>query len=376
MKLIIDNKIKVPVQRPFAVIMKCSEACNYRCDYCYVEKHSERDIMGVETASAAMEKVFRFVGPGRKVNFVWHGGEPLLAGRAFFESVAAFSRQYKNNPIEHCIQTNGSLLTREILDFFGQHGFLVSVSMDGPRELHDLHRRKRDGSGTYDEAMQAVELLREHNGFPACVAVLHRGNIRQIESIYQFFKQQGIHFRINPVVRSGRAVARYNDLAITADQYGEAMCRLFDLWFGDTAEIQVEPLHTILGNFIAPTVWGCDFHGKCLETIISINPDGAVYPCGRFAGLEEFKLGHILENELPEMFATDVFRGLQKRSPETVPGCSECEFVSICNTGCMITAHMARGNILDRDYYCQGRKQLFRHIAARLEEHLQDIEVA
>jgi len=206
--------------------------------------------------------------------------------------------------------------------------------------------------------------------------VLHKGTIERIEDIYHFFVQHGIHFRINPVVKSGRAVSRYNELAITAAEYGEAMCRLFDLWFSDTGKIQVEPLHTILGNFIAPTVWGCDFHGKCLETIISINPDGTVYPCGRFAGLEEFKLGDIENNDLPEMFATDVYKRLQTRSLETVPGCSGCEFAEICNTGCMITAHMARGNILDRDYYCQGRKKIFRHIAARLEEHLHRIEVA
>lgn len=376
MKLIIDNKIKDPVKRPFAVIMKCAEACNYYCDYCYVEKHSIKDIMDAGTAALAIDKVLQFVGPARKVNFVWHGGEPLLAGRSFFESISLHTARYPDNPIEHCIQTNGSRLTGQLLDFFNRNNFLVSVSLDGPRHLHDLHRRKKNGSGTFAEVMRAVDLLRTKNAFASCVAVLHKGNIQHMEEIYRFFVQNGIHFRINPVVKSGRAVSRYNDLAITADQYGEAMCRLFDLWFSDTGKIQVEPLHTILGNFIAPTVWGCDFHGKCLETIISINPDGAVYPCGRFAGLEEFRLGHIEENDLPEMFASDVCKTLQERSLETVPGCAECEYAEICNTGCMITAHMARGNILDRDYYCRGRKRLFSHIAARLEEHLQRIEVA
>lgn len=147
---------------------------------------------------------------------------------------------------------------------------------------------------------------------------------------------------------------------------------MFDLWFDDTASIQVEPLHTILGNFISPSVWGCDYHGDCLRSIISINPDGNVYPCGRFAGLEQFLLGNIVECEsLGSLLNTDVFRQLTSRNPETVRGCSECEFVAICNTGCMITAHMARGDIHDRDYYCRGRKIIFAHIAERLKGHLE-----
>jgi uncharacterized protein len=123
-------------------------------------------------------------------------------------------------------------------------------------------------------------------------------------------------------------------------------------------------------------VCGCDYHGKCLESIISINPDGAVYPCGRFAGLEQFRLGNILEDgDLHSMFLGSLFDTLTKRNPSTVRGCSECDFLQICNTGCMITAHMARGDIYDRDYYCYGRQLLFNHIASNLKTHLEDISL-
>jgi uncharacterized protein len=149
------------------------------------------------------------------------------------------------------------------------------------------------------------------------------------------------------------------------------MCKLFDNWFEEQDPIQVEPLHTIVGNFISSSVWGCDYHGDCLKSIISINPDGKVYPCGRFAGLEQFLLGSIIEcRNLQELFKTKIFHELTKRNRNTVKGCSECEFVEICNTGCMITAHMAHGKIYDPDYYCPGRKMLFSHIANKLRDYL------
>ena len=365
-----------PACRPYAVIMKSSDVCNFTCRYCYVENACETELMPLSTALAAIDKVLAYVGPGRRINLIWHGGEPLYAGRKFFEAIAEYCERAQGFLIENCIQTNGSLLGSSFLAFCKEHKFSVSVSIDGPQPLHDINRRTRSGNGTFERTMTAIARMRDAGLAPGCVCVLNKTNVDHIDDLYDFFYENRIHVRINPVVRSGRASIAYNELAISPLQYGEAMCRLFDHWFEDEYAVQIEPLHTILGNFIGPTVWGCDYHGRCLESIISVNPDGAIYPCGRFAGLEDFRLGSVLDQgDLRDVFAGEVFRRLTRRSTATVEGCADCEFSVICNAGCMVTAYMARHEIDDRDYYCEGRRMLFRHISQALDQHLQSITI-
>jgi len=372
----IGKKIKDPKLRPFAVIAKSSDICNYQCSYCYVEHNSNVSIMPIETAIIAMEKIVKYIGSDRKINFIWHGGEPLMAGTDFFVKVHEFSERFCDNRIEHNIQTNGSLLTDDFLTFCAEKEIGISLSFDGPEKIHDMNRKNLNNNGTHHKTMEALEKIKKLGLTPGCVCVLHKQNINHIEELYQFFKSNEINFRINPIVRSGRAVHNYNALAVTSMEYGKAMCKLFDLWFYDDGVIQVEPLHTIIGNFVSPNIWGCDYHGNCLKNIISINPDGSVYPCGRFAGLDKFQLGNIKKDVLESMFDTKLFHRLSNRNLNTVEGCSSCIFKEICNAGCMITAYMAKGNIYDKDYYCEGRKTLFAHIAYKLKQHLDEAVIS
>lgn len=366
----IGGKIKDPRYRPFAVIAKSADICNYNCSYCYVEPHSKIKVMPSDTAKVAISKISKYIGNSRKINFIWHGGEPMIAGVDFFYDIINYSNEYFENRIEHCIQTNGSLLTDDFLSFCKQAKISVSLSFDGPEKVHDINRKEKNGLGTHKKTMNALEKIKKHELTPGCVCVLHKQNVNEIDELYSFFKEHKINFRVNPVVRSGRASNNYNLLAISPDEYGDAMIRLFDLWFNDNNPIQVEPLHTIVGNIVSPYIWGCDYHGNCLESIISINPDGSVYPCGRFAGLENFCLGNILTEELSIMFKKELYNSLTKRDTSTVKGCSKCEYKEICNTGCMITAYMANGQVYGQDYYCKGRKKIFKHIVMNLHKHL------
>jgi len=368
----IGEKIKDPQYRPFAVIAKSSDICNYSCSYCYVEPHSKIKVMSSNTAKIAISKISDYIGNSRKINFIWHGGEPLIAGSDFFYEIINYSKESAEDNIEHCIQTNGSLLTDEFLLFCKRHQISVSLSFDGPEQIHDINRIGRDGTGTHGKTMLALEKIKKYGLSPGCVCVLHQQNINKIDELYNFFKDYQINFRVNPVVRSGRASQNYNSLAISPEEYGDAMIKLFDLWFNDDNPVQVEPLHTIVGNIVSPYIWGCDYHGNCLESIISINPDGSVYPCGRFAGLENFCLGNILTEDLGDMFEKELYNSLTKRDTTTVKGCFKCEYKEICNTGCMITAHMANGQIYGQDYYCIGRKKLFKHIIKNLQTHLSE----
>ena len=373
-KDLIGKKDRDPLKRPFAVIVRCSEICNYLCSYCYAEHNSNVPIMPIKTARSIIEKVLEYVSPRRRVHFVWHGGEPLFAGFDFFEKVMDICNEYKNYSIKNSIQTNGSLLTQEFTEFCIKNNISISLSLDGPEEIHNSNRKDKKGKGTFNKTLRAINILKKYNLKVYCVCVLHKKNIKRIKQLYNFFKTNNINIRLNPIVRAGNAINVYNSLAITAKEYGNAMCKLFDLWFDDDSHIRIEPLHTLIGNIIFPTIWGCDFHGKCLASIISINPDGNIYPCGRFEGLENFLIGNINKcKNLNTLFNSKIYKELLKRTPDSIKRCSMCEFVEICNGGCMVTAYMSHSNIYDADYYCLGRKMIFKHIILILKLYLNRI---
>lgn len=368
MKELIGVKDNDPANRTFAVIVKNCVDCNHDCSYCYTEETNEEKSMSLKTAEVMIEKISNHVGE-KSLFFVWHGGEPLLSGLDFFYGVHEITKKINNESIVNGIQTNASLIDDNFIAFCKDTGFRVSTSLDGPKEINDLNRRDKNGKGTFDMTMEAIKTLKNEGVNISCVSVLHKQNHDKMDELYSFFKNEKINFRINPVVKAGNAVNNYNALAITSKEYGKAMCRLFDLWFDDEdKDILVDPMITIIGNILDKQVWGCNYQGKCLQGIISITPEGNIYPCGRFIGNTEFKLGNILEcKSLEDVFESDLYKRLSSRDATNIPGCKNCDFAAICNGGCMITAHMAKSNIFDSDYYCSGRKKLFGHIIKRLE---------
>jgi uncharacterized protein len=360
-----------PDDRPFAVIVRCADTCNYACTYCYSRPEEVHGLMTAATAANVMDKVAAYCGTRRRIHFVWHGGEPLLGGMRFFQSIARKRRELSGHRIENSVQTNGFLLRQPFVDFCVAEGIRISTSVDGPEAVHDINRMDKKGRGTFAHTMKAVDLLRA-NALPvSCVTVLHRRSIGRMREIYEFFRDNRISFRVNPVVKVKDGANSYNELAISPQEYGDTMCELFDWWYEDDPKIRIEPFHTILGNFCDDQVWGCDYHGQCLRSIISVNPNGDVYPCGRFTSESAFRLGNINEcASLREVLAGDLYETLSRRDASTIEGCGACRFGPLCNGGCMVTGYMARGEIFDKDYYCAGRKQLFQHVLDRLQESL------
>lgn len=367
-KELIGKKENDPSQRSFAVIVKNSVICDYNCTYCYTEEVNEIETMDLKTAEIMIEKIISHVGD-RKLFFVWHGGEPLLSGLDFFYGVNEIMNRYKNIDFTNAIQTNASLVNQDLIEFLKKTKFKISTSLDGPEELHNLTRKDSKGNGTFQQTMKSINMLREANIDISCICVLNKHNVDKIEELYNFFKSNNLNFRLNPVVKAGNATVNYNSLAISPKEYGEAMCQLFDLWVNDENPVKIKNLITIVGNMLYNDVRGCDFQGRCLQSIISITPEGNIYPCGRFIGDTNFKVGNIIEcNSLEEVFDSELFRKISTRDATTVPGCKNCDFAEICNGGCMITAHMGNSNIFDSDYYCAGKKMLFKHILEKLKD--------
>lgn len=360
------------------IVIKPTHNCNLVCEYCYVSEYAASGRMDEETLENSITKIVEFNGKNRESHFIWHGGEPLLMGLKFFQKISeiedGFRPEYK---ITNSIQTNGTLMNEEIVSFCEEQGFSIGFSLDGPPETNDSIRKYcKGGKGSFRETYRAINLVQDRKMGAGIVTVLNKKNISDIGEIYLFFKENKTSFQVNPFIKSGRAIGNYSRLGITPLEYGTAMISLFDMWFYDKEPtISIDPLTEIIGNLLTGSPRQCNYRECCYNEFISVGPTGDVYPCGRFDGIEEFKLGNINLNNMEQISCSKGYQELSLRSTATVKGCSLCEYKNICNAGCMHNAYMVKENIMDKDYYCVGYKMLFKHISLALHEELKKGEV-
>src|SRR5262249_54203224 len=130
--------------------------------------------------------------PGPEVVFSWQGGEPTLLGVDFFRKVVALEQKYARPglKIQNDLQTNGTLLNEEWCAFLKEHRFLVGLSIDGPRELHDQYRLTKGGRPTFDLVFAAAKLLQRHGVPFNTLTCVHRFNAKRPKDVYQFLRRE------------------------------------------------------------------------------------------------------------------------------------------------------------------------------------------
>ena len=207
--------------RPLYVMLKpAGSLCNLRCRYCYyLEKgrlyeHADSQVM----SEALLEKFVREYMESQttpEVLFTWHGGEPLLRPIRFYERALQLQRQYaRGRRVSNSIQTNGTLLTPAWCEFLRDNGFLVGISIDGPREYHDAFRlRAADGRGSLEQVMRGIALLQQYGVEWNAMAVVNSLNGDHPQEFYRFFRDLGCRFlQFSPIVE--RTVSRPDGLSL------------------------------------------------------------------------------------------------------------------------------------------------------------------
>lgn len=346
-----------------AIIVKPTYDCNMSCNYCSVEGHNTSPRMSLQTVDRLFERVTDFCGTDVPIYLIWHGGEPLLMGPDFYDYIGQKTKECAESTIINALQTNATLLDHEFIDVIVRHRFRVSTSIDGPAELHNKSRRDGRGKPTFDKVMESVASLKARGIPVGAITVLNKSNKDYMPEIYRFFSRAQIHLRINPVQLHGKAAKNRQEVAISPKEYGREMTKIFDMWYHDPdSRIMVDPFRIIIGNITTGSIYSCDFRRQCHREVMSVSPDGGVYPCGQFNGNENYYLGNIHKEGFDEIMASPGMRELLMRVPENMKICSKCEYAEICNCGCTASAVCRNGDIMQPDFYCGGRKMLFQHI--------------
>lgn len=385
-----------PVGRPqpFHLLAKPTGAiCNLDCMYCFFL--SKEMLYPGGRFRMAEEMLERYLGElidahagSPVVEIAWQGGEPTLMGLQFFRrSVELAGRLLKPGQIaEYSIQTNGTRVDERWASFFRQHDFLVGISIDGPREIHDAYRVTRSGRGSFEQVMRGLGHLRVAGVRFNVLTTVHAVNERRGREVYRFLRDDcGARFmQFIPVVErvSGsrdadqaewtswrdrplytQAGEKATHRSVSAEGYGRFLVDVFEDWVRrDVGEVYVQMFDTALANWVGEPPGMC-VHSETCGLALALEHNGDVYSCDHFVE-PDYRLGNISDERLVDLVASGRQRqfGLDKR--ETLPGyCRRCDVRFACHGGCpkdrFTTAPDGEPGL---NYLCPSFKRFFGHV--------------
>jgi uncharacterized protein len=353
-----------------AIVMP-NKNCNLACTYCYVlEKTTER--MSLSLAESIIYELLRYNNPAKPTHLIWHGGEPLLTDMSFYIQICEYIREkFTNHLVEHFIQTNGMLLNDKWIDFFLEYNFSVGVSLDGWKELHDICRKTRNGTGTYETVFQNILNARERGLIVGTLSVITRESLGSIEEMFKFFYQNKLDFGFHPI--TSLTPEADEKLAITWEEFAEVSIKLFELGLfqPEPRVTNVTPtLHYVMAVMMGYPSGFCVLDKACANEYISIEPNGRVHVCDRFAGNDNLSYGDFNQSSLEEILASPIRQMFLSRWELLKGECDDCRWKFICYGGCPHEAYVKNNTILSKDPNCEAYKRIFNHIAETVSREL------
>ena len=360
--------------------------CNLDCKYCfYLEKESlypqvSKWAMPDDVLESYIRQYIE-AHDSPEVQFAWQGGEPTLLGVDYFRKLVDLQKKYANGKrIQNAFQTNGVLLNDEWCAFFKANDFLIGISIDGPRELHDSYRVDKGGQPTFDRVMRGLETLKRHNVEFNTLTTVHRGNADHPLEVYHFLKECGSgYIQFIPIVeRIAHNVtvdglqlispdfagsARVAPWSVESKQFGRFLCTIFDEWVrNDVGRFYVQLFDVSLESWCGMEPGLCVFRKQC-GSALAIEHGGDVYSCDHYV-YPQNRLGNIMESALQALVDSEQQRDFGQAKETTLPRyCRECDVRFACNGECpKHRFEKTPDGEAGLNYLCAGYKMFFRHV--------------
>ena len=359
------------------MIKPSSGMCNMSCDYCFyrdeTQKRSQESygFMSEKTLKNVIRKtMLRAEG---MISYAFQGGEPTLRGLAFFQKVVEYQNQYNKNKIQvhNALQTNGLLIDEDWCRFLKENHFLVGVSLDGTKEIHDTYRHTRkEGGPTFDLVCSAIRLMESYGVDFNILTVVNQAAAENIQEIYSFYRQKKWNYQqyiacLDPLDEPHGQ----NEYSLAPEQYGQFLIRLFRLWYKDWKKGRqpyIRQFENYIGILLGHFPEACDQRGTCsIQNVVEA--DGSVYPCD-FYMLNDYCLGNFNENRLDEIDARRKEIGFLERSLKLGPDCKHCAYYRLCRGGCQRNRDWAPEIQAYQNYFCQSYRMFFDACLNEMEE--------
>ena len=367
--------------------------CNLDCAYCFFLSKEmlypgSRFRMADELLEAYVRQLIEAHAGIPEVQVAWQGGEPTMMGVDFFRRSVELADRYlqPGQRAVYTIQTNGTLLDEEWAGFFSENEFLVGISIDGPRELHDAYRVNKGGKGSFDQVMRGLGFLRDAGVEWNALTTIHAANGDHGREVYRFLRDEcGATFvQFIPIIERVAEVDedgtvpwtswrdrplyvqqgdRVTGRSVTAKQYGRFLIDVFEEWVRrDIGEVYVQMFDVALANWVGEPPGLC-IHTEVCGRALALEHTGDVYSCDHFVEPKHL-LGNIQQVHMLQLVTSEQQRafGLVKR--DTLPKyCRDCSVRFACHGECPKNRFLSTPDgEPGLNYLCAGYKAFFTHI--------------
>ena len=350
------RRVKVEAYPLSTLVLNVNTGCNLGCTYCYKEDlqtPARGEKMNFDTASRSVDLLLTQAAERDKVGIVFFGGEPLTNMPLIREVVSYAERRAveTGKGMDFSLTTNATLLTEELVDYFNAHRFGISISIDGPKVIHDRNRRTVGGKGTYDVvARKARMLLERYRAKPVGARVTLTGGTTEVEAIHAHLRGElGFHeVGYAPVTSAENAAHALSSEDLSrvhaaferlGEQYLEYAVRGANNGFSNMHQLMTD-LHEGRRKAL-PCGAGVG--------LLAVDKDGGLNLCHRFTGSDLPTFGNVATGIDSERLGA--FLG--KAADRSGTDCATCRIRNLCAGGCYHEAYSRFGDPLHRTYhYC------------------------
>ncbi|HOD82604.1 MAG: Anaerobic sulfatase-maturating enzyme [Planctomycetes bacterium ADurb.Bin126] len=368
---------------PSAVYFNPTERCNLDCTYCYIPPKMRRSgrHMPAERVLKAMEILHayfrRTLGRGHTPQIIFHGAEPLLNRDAVFEAIDRYKGKFLFG-----VQTNATRLDDSAVEFLTSRRVSIGLSLDAHSlAVADRTRRTWDGRGVYGDVLAAMDRLKGYDNW-SVICTVSSENVAHLSKVVDFFHRRRVPTCLMNILRCTLPRSRQvkPDDATAAKRFIAALERTSQLYRRTGRKLVVGNFANILLAILAPSARRlmCDVSpcggGRCF---FALAPDGGMFPCSEFIGLENFRGGNLFTDNIPDVLKTRPFELVTGRKVEDIEPCRRCAIRHFCGSPCPAEAHEMNGGMNRTGAFCEFYEEqvryAFRLIAdGRHEEFLWD----
>ena len=359
------------------LIKPASANCNIDCKYCFYKclssnrEEYSKGFMSKDTLEKLVANAIEYA--DGYLSFAFQGGEPALAGLDFFKQAVEFQKKYntKGLVIENTLQTNGILIDRAWAEFFQENKFLIGLSLDGPKKIHDRYRLDAASGPTFLKVMNTVQLLKQYRVDFNILTVVTNKAAENPSYLYHFYQRNGFpYIQLIPCMdepnrNDGENVNRF---AVDPVKYSRFLNCFFDLWYEDFMrgqDMDIRMFSNLAQMAAGYPAEECGMNGRC-SCYFAVEGDGSVYPCD-FYCMDKWKLGTV-EDSFSDL-------GISKRAKEFLSSgdmilekCKTCPYFSLCRGGCRRWRETGEKERLNLNYLCPAYEIFFEHCMERIEK--------
>lgn len=352
----------IPADYPSVIVVNITTGCNLRCKYCFADCGPFKGEDMLESVMDATIDSMLSMPEVKVITFEFQGGEAstnVSGMRMFIEKVEKVKSKY-DKLVKYRTEINCISVTEDLISLIKEFNVSVGISLDGPKEMTDQTRVDINGVGAFDRIEKGIKKLRDNGIYiDGAVCTVGQHNVHYPRQLMEYFDEVGMNFKPRPVNILGRE--KENNLTTKDGEWSKCFKEMHQM--RNEVEVENFSIHIFEENVYTPIRDYICLRYPCgaARELVSVNPNGDVFPCDGFKGEEKFVMGNVLNEKIEDMLKKPEIIELRNRTAETIEKCSKCLFKGMC-CSCCYSAYGKFGDIYREDPHCSDRRQMYLYL--------------